>query len=448
MAILKVRDENGKVIEIPAIRGKSAYEYAKEGGYTGTEADFYKDLADSELTGEMVKDALGYVPVGSTEVNNIIEAKVTSHNTSSSAHSEIRLLIDGLTTRLNTLANSDDTTLDQMAEVVAYIKNNKSLIDGITTSKVNVSDIIDNLTTSVSNKPLSAKQGVELKKLIDGIVIPTLLSQLGEDSTHRMVTDSEKSIWNSKIGAPELKEAIDEALGNLDECKIFYATCNTEAAIAEKVVTVLNNPNWELEIGKVVMISFSITNTASNVTLNVNGTGAYPIWYNNTEYTSNGSAYTGYAQRVTTYMFNGTHWVWITNSYDANTTYTNVKLGHGYATCSTAEATTAKVGTLSSYTLTTGGIVAVKFTNAVPANSTLNINSRGAKNIYYRGAKITDNVIKAGDVATFIYSSQYHLLSIDRWQQDIDEKADKSNAETWTFTLEDGSTITKKVVLA
>ena len=103
------------------------------------------------------------------------EGKVSAHNTSDMAHNDIRLLIEGLTTRLNVLADSDDTTLDQMSEVVAYIKSNKSLIDAITTSKVNVSDIIDNLTTNVSNKPLSAAQGVALKALIDGITIPEKL---------------------------------------------------------------------------------------------------------------------------------------------------------------------------------------------------------------------------------------------------------------------------------
>ena len=43
MAILKVKDQNGNTIEIPAIKGdagKSAYEYAKEAGYDGTEAEF------------------------------------------------------------------------------------------------------------------------------------------------------------------------------------------------------------------------------------------------------------------------------------------------------------------------------------------------------------------------------------------------------------------------
>lgn len=96
---------------------------------------------------------------------------VSGHNASTDAHGDIRLLIDGLTTRLNALANSTDTDLDQMAELVAYIKSNKSLIDGITTSKVSISDIVDNLTTNVANKPLSAAQGVVLKALIDAAPI-------------------------------------------------------------------------------------------------------------------------------------------------------------------------------------------------------------------------------------------------------------------------------------
>lgn len=98
-----------------------------------------------------------------------VSGQIEKHNTSDKAHNDIRLLITNLTTRLNTLANSDDTTLDQMSEVVAYIKNNKSLIDGITTNKINISDIINNLTTNVSNKPLSAAQGVAIKKLIDAL---------------------------------------------------------------------------------------------------------------------------------------------------------------------------------------------------------------------------------------------------------------------------------------
>lgn len=92
---------------------------------------------------------------------------VSTHNSSAAAHSDIRGLITELTNRLNALANSDDTTLDQMAEIVAFIKNNKSLIESVTTNKVDVSAIIDNLTTADAKKVLSANQGVELKKLIN-----------------------------------------------------------------------------------------------------------------------------------------------------------------------------------------------------------------------------------------------------------------------------------------
>lgn len=102
-------------------------------------------------------------------------SQVSAHNTGTDTHSDIRLLISGLTDRLNALADSDDTTLDQLSEVVAYIKNNRSLVEAITTNKVSVADIVDNLTTNVANKPLSAAQGVALKALIDGITIPDKL---------------------------------------------------------------------------------------------------------------------------------------------------------------------------------------------------------------------------------------------------------------------------------
>ena len=68
------------------------------------------------------------------------ESKVLTHNTADDAHNDIRLLIQGLTT-----------------------------------GKVSTSDIIDDLTTNVSNKPLSAAQGVALKAMIDEITVPEKL---------------------------------------------------------------------------------------------------------------------------------------------------------------------------------------------------------------------------------------------------------------------------------
>ena len=56
MAILTVRDENGREVPIPALQGKSAYQYAKDGGYTGTEKEFADKLASEWNTATEVEN--------------------------------------------------------------------------------------------------------------------------------------------------------------------------------------------------------------------------------------------------------------------------------------------------------------------------------------------------------------------------------------------------------
>lgn len=154
----------------------------------------------------------------------------------------------------------------------------------------------------------------------------------------------------------------------------------------------------------------------ANATLKINSLEAKPIYYKGAAITAGRWP----SKAISLFIYNTTDlntgcWslVW---SYGENTTYTNAGLGSGYATCSTAAGTKAKTASLSSYALTAGGIVAVKFTNAnTVAGATLNINSKGAKNIYYRGESIGTDIIAAGDLVTMIYDgTQYHILSIDR----------------------------------
>lgn len=190
-----------------------------------------------------------------------------------------------------------------------------------------------------------------------------------------------------------------------------YGSCSTAAGTAAKTVDV---DNFSLETGARVAVKFTVTNTAANPTLNVESTGAKAIYYNG------GAITAGYLKANKTYEFvyNGTQWDLI-GDVDTNTTYTNLKLGHGYCTCSTAAGTAAKTASLSSYTLTTGGIVAVRFTNGITVVSpTLNINSKGAKKIYYHGSELIDTgLIGAGDIVTFIYSSQYHIINIEKYSK-------------------------------
>ena len=88
---------------------------------------------------------------------------------------------------VNALLSSDDTTLDTLQEIVNYIKNNKDLLDGITVNKINYSDIVDNLETALTNKVLSANQGVVLKQLIDELNN----SKVNKESGKSLISDSE-----------------------------------------------------------------------------------------------------------------------------------------------------------------------------------------------------------------------------------------------------------------
>lgn len=85
-----------------------------------------------------------------------------------------------------------------------------------------------------------------------------------------------------------------------------------------------------------------------------------------------------------------------------------------FGTCSTAAGTAAKTVSITSGTFPTlnasanGTKITVKFANANTAGTpTLNVNSKGAKNIYHRGAKITTGTNKAllAGVCDFVYDN-------------------------------------------
>lgn len=83
-----------------------------------------------------------------------------------------------------------------------------------------------------------------------------------------------------------------------------------------------------------------------------------------------------------------------------------------YGTCSTAAATAAKVVSLTGFTLDTGARIVVKFTVTNTASSpTLNVNSTGAKAIYYRGSAITAGYLAANRTYEFVYNgTQWDLV--------------------------------------
>lgn len=88
---------------------------------------------------------------------------------------------------------------------------------------------------------------------------------------------------------------------------------------AAKVVTLYASQSLTLEPGMIFMVDFagSGDNMMNNVTLNINGTGAYPIMVDGSTFTGYDSKYTGKWSATITYMFNGTHYVWLNTDYGA-----------------------------------------------------------------------------------------------------------------------------------
>lgn len=168
--------------EVPSIDGLASEAYVK--GYAQPKGDYLTDFTETDPTVPAWAKAATKPSYTADEVGAEHSGAVSAHNVATDAHSDIRLFLKDLTERVNALADSDDETLDQMSEVVAYIKDNRDLIEQVTTGKVSVGDIVDNLTTNVSDRPLSAAQGVALKALIDAITVPTKVSELANDANY------------------------------------------------------------------------------------------------------------------------------------------------------------------------------------------------------------------------------------------------------------------------
>ena len=200
-----------------------------------------------------------------TQISNMVGSssvgtQITTHNTSTTAHNDIRVLITDLTTKLNNFLDVDDTTSDQLSEVLTMIDNNKGTLESLTTSKINVSDIIDNLETSSASKVLSANQGVIIKSLIDA-----LQEELNNKVDPSTLTDyaSKDELANGSVVAAKATIA--------DASTYSTAIMTTGNTGITWDVTV---PNIEsLDTGVSFIIIFNQSSQVANPLLNVNGLG-------------------------------------------------------------------------------------------------------------------------------------------------------------------------------
>ena len=94
-------------------------------------------------------------------------------------------------------------------------------------------------------------------------------------------SDSEKKVLSAgKLTSTRLIDGIGFD-GSKDVYR--YGICSTSGATAAKTVKLVNDTFIVLNQGIPVTVRFSNTNTAEKVTLNVNGTGAIPVYFGNAQ---------------------------------------------------------------------------------------------------------------------------------------------------------------------
>lgn len=353
--------------------------------------------------------------------------------------------IDTLTTKLNTLADSDDETLDQLSEIVAYIKNNKSLIDGITTNKVNVSDIINTLTSTETKKPLAAAQGKALKDLIDTLqtavngkapsnhthgeattsangfmskddkvkldgiangannyIHPAshAASMITQDSTHRFVTDEEKTKWNSSSVKGTVTVSADNtstinipiAVTDVNALSVYYrGLLLTPATHYTATTTAITLVGFTANKGEIfTFVGTTPTGTSLNAT-------AAQVTFSDTTTDGDYSGCTTVQEAL----------VKVPDIIKKGITIY-------YGTCATSASTSAKVVSTidSNFVLKTGATVYVKFTYTNTVSSvTMNVDGTGAKSVKaYGTTNMSSNMWNAGDIVQFTYDGTNWIM--------------------------------------
>lgn len=160
-----------------------------------------------------------------------------------------------------------------------------------------------------------------------------------------------------------------------------YGVCASEGSTAQKTVTI-STQNWNLKEGSIIGVYYNNTNTAANVTLNVNGTGAKSIAVGSqTPYTGIAYSYCGYAGYVSYYMYDGTYWRWITIDANLDTNvYTSVY-------CETGSTVLNKTAQCTNWNAAANTYFVIHFTNGNTASGTvtLSINETTAKPVYING---------------------------------------------------------------
>lgn len=217
--------------------------------------------------------------------------------------------------------------------------------------------------------------------------------------------------------------------------RTWYGTCSTASGTGTKVVTCAD---YTLVKGSIIGVLFSQAHASAQIPkLNINSTGAKSIYVGHITPTTTTNVLKWSANTMIYFMYDGTDYRYIT-SVAAGSIIQPRGANTWYGTSSTAAGTAAKTSGITNYVLTKGSMVTIAFStaNTVANTLTLNINSTGAKNIWYNNAvtSATNPLYWAiNDVLTFIYDgTQYVCVNSPRQDNGIIRSTeDPTNASNY-----------------
>ena len=234
--------------------------------------------------------------------------------------------------------------------------------------------------------------------------------------------------------------ALDTTLAEMNDVPhimTWYGTCSTTASTATKTVTC---SGFDLIEGNIIGILFTTGNTAATPTLTINSKTNKSIYVGNSTPNGTDNVLKWSANTMVYFLYDGTYFRYIT-SISAGTVTPSRGANTWYGTSNTGATTQAKTSTIDNFVLTKGAVVYITFSTAntyTSAKLTLNINSTGAKDVYYNNAvtSSTNTLLwNVGETLIFIYSGSYWYYvgkSVTKVSQLVNDSGFTTNSGTVT----------------
>ena len=123
-----------------------------------------------------------------------VDAAVSAHNEGADSHADIRAEVKAVSDRVDLIANSDDETLDQLAEFAEFVKENRELIENLDPLPSGGTD--GQVLTLVDGEALwaDAKGGLTESDVLDAVIACGLVTPAG-DAEGNIYTDANGVVY-------------------------------------------------------------------------------------------------------------------------------------------------------------------------------------------------------------------------------------------------------------